>query len=329
MTLITRQGKGSKLTIQEMDNNLTYLENIATQQDIIGRLSQGGIIVSSWVISGVTHGLVMSVEDISSSTFGWNDLSDVSTRTYVSFRASNANRIGENILNQDFVMRETTTNRYWKIKFTKWTQGWGNGGFIYIRTEINTSGEEISSPVTFEKSDNGNEVDIIIQDVLHITRDDNGPIYNTIFGKTDSNVDPVNTVWNSKLGVSLYQWSNIDDESAGQNSRSFFDGKSNTNTIIIQDGHEFSAAKVAIEYNGGGFDDWFLPSLSQLKTIPFNSYKINKILVEYGYDELSNFKYWTSTERSNDDAYYVEMITGYSDYDNKYDRYLIRAFREF
>jgi hypothetical protein len=31
MTLITRQGKGSKLTIQEMDGNLTYLEQLAQQ----------------------------------------------------------------------------------------------------------------------------------------------------------------------------------------------------------------------------------------------------------------------------------------------------------
>jgi hypothetical protein len=28
MSLITRQGKGSKLTIEEMDNNLTYLESL-------------------------------------------------------------------------------------------------------------------------------------------------------------------------------------------------------------------------------------------------------------------------------------------------------------
>jgi hypothetical protein len=28
MSLITRQGKGSKLTIQEMDGNLTYLESL-------------------------------------------------------------------------------------------------------------------------------------------------------------------------------------------------------------------------------------------------------------------------------------------------------------
>lgn len=29
MSLITRQGKGSKLTIEEMDNNLLYLESLS------------------------------------------------------------------------------------------------------------------------------------------------------------------------------------------------------------------------------------------------------------------------------------------------------------
>jgi hypothetical protein len=35
MTLITRQGKGSKLTIQEMDGNLTYLEQLGKGQKLI------------------------------------------------------------------------------------------------------------------------------------------------------------------------------------------------------------------------------------------------------------------------------------------------------
>jgi len=36
MTLVTRQGKGSKLTIQEMDGNLTYLESIAQEGRLEG-----------------------------------------------------------------------------------------------------------------------------------------------------------------------------------------------------------------------------------------------------------------------------------------------------
>ncbi len=33
MSLITRQGKGSKLTIQEMDGNLNYLDSVASTQE--------------------------------------------------------------------------------------------------------------------------------------------------------------------------------------------------------------------------------------------------------------------------------------------------------
>jgi hypothetical protein len=38
MTLITRQGKGSKLTIQEMDDNLLYLESLTGVTSVTGNL---------------------------------------------------------------------------------------------------------------------------------------------------------------------------------------------------------------------------------------------------------------------------------------------------
>jgi hypothetical protein len=43
MSLVTRQGKGSKLTIEEMDNNLTYLEGLGRPYKVYTALvSQSG-----------------------------------------------------------------------------------------------------------------------------------------------------------------------------------------------------------------------------------------------------------------------------------------------
>ena len=293
-------------------------------------LREGGIVVANWIENGQEKGLVMSLEDLKYGNFGWTDLSDVTTRSYSSFRSSNANRIGENVLIQDFVMRETTTNRYWKMRFSKWTEEGGNGGgFEYTRTEINSSGVEIGPSVTFEKTNFGSEIDVIIPDVLSITRDNNGPIYNEIIGRTDTNIDPVNTEWNSEISSKVFVWSNIDNEEIGISAQSFNNGLANTLSIISQEGHDISASKVSREYDGGGYDDWFLPSLNQIRQTSRNIYILNKILVGNGYSEISNEYYWTSTEESSNYAYGYNIIRDDEDDDNKSDLLKVRPFREF
>jgi hypothetical protein len=73
------------------------------------------------------------------SVYGWDDLSDVTTRTYTSFYLACNASIGDNITNLELVMRDTTTNQYWKFEFHSWTQGDAGGGFSYTRTLIDTS----------------------------------------------------------------------------------------------------------------------------------------------------------------------------------------------
>ena len=53
MTLITRQGKGSKLTIQEMDGNLEYLQSAnvptnITYSELYSKITSGGLLPGSW-----------------------------------------------------------------------------------------------------------------------------------------------------------------------------------------------------------------------------------------------------------------------------------------
>lgn len=47
MPLITREEKGSKLTIQEMDGNLVYLDNKVPYKKYVALLSQSGGIYYS------------------------------------------------------------------------------------------------------------------------------------------------------------------------------------------------------------------------------------------------------------------------------------------
>jgi hypothetical protein len=66
---------------------------------------------------------------------GWDDLSNVTTRSYTTFDSvGNGNPI-EWIANTELVMKDTVNNKYYKIKFSKYN---GNGsGITYTREEIN------------------------------------------------------------------------------------------------------------------------------------------------------------------------------------------------
>ena len=70
--------------------------------------------------------------------YGWNDLTNVTSRKYTNFLNALDGSIGDNILGTELVMRDINTNRYWKFEFHSWTQGDAGGGFSYTRTLIKT-----------------------------------------------------------------------------------------------------------------------------------------------------------------------------------------------
>lgn len=92
MSLITRTTKGSKLTIAEMDGNLTYLDNkVPTPQFQyeIGQYvaSEGGVIAHRWLSTSafgtptagtVQNYLVLDTNDLSSKSV-WSDIDNLSS----------------------------------------------------------------------------------------------------------------------------------------------------------------------------------------------------------------------------------------------------------
>jgi hypothetical protein len=82
------------------------------------------------------------------------------------------------------------------------------------------------------------------------------------------------------------------------------DGARNTQKILAKYPvaiYPNSAAAVAHEYRGGGFKDWFLPSMDELKKL-----NASKALVG-GYVD---FIYWSSSEMSPSVAWYYIFING-------------------
>jgi len=131
--------------------------------------------------------------------FGWNDLNLVSTRTYDIFRdVVGGQNIGNRIIGKQLVMKITSTSQYFLIRFNQWTQGGNGGGFQYTRQEIDSSGNNIGNEVTFTKTNNGTEVDIIVPGVLEITRGNQNGIYNEVTENSwNGSISPSGTVWNS------------------------------------------------------------------------------------------------------------------------------------
>ena len=128
---------------------------------------------------------------------GWDDLTNVQNRKFITFYAAANGKLGVNTLAKNFIMKDTINNKYYKINFTVWQQG-GGGNFTYTRQQIDgVTGTNIGSPVTFEKTANGQQDDIDTD--VSITRSSNQGIYNPNLEGGWNNTapdSPTNTEWN-------------------------------------------------------------------------------------------------------------------------------------
>lgn len=133
---------------------------------------------------------------------GWNDLENVKNRTFDTWRNTVQNNPPQSI-GKELVMHDTVNDKYYAIKFTKWSIGddGGQGGFAYVRTLIDVN-------QFFVHTAGGNEVDVI-DTGLSITRGSNQGIYNPeaeeVYDNT-THLSPVGTLWNLDGG-----WSDFSD----------------------------------------------------------------------------------------------------------------------
>jgi hypothetical protein len=109
-------------------------------------------------------------------------------------------------------------------------------------------------------------------------------------------------------------WSNITGTGAQIGSTATdIDGLNNSNAIVGQTGHINSAAKLCLESNSGGQNDWYLPSHTEFTILWRKFYEINKTLSSISGATLLNpgsGVYWTSTESNQNSAYQMYIWTG-------------------
>lgn len=132
---------------------------------------------------------------------------------------------------------------------------------------------------------------------------------------TDDTKGLVCSIVDQTAGV---RWDNPSGPSTSVSGTSidFGTGSSNTDLIIAHEGGDQStyAAGVARAYDGGGFNDWFLPSTGEMTEVFNNITIINTTSVANGGANISTVTdyYWSSSRQPNttESVYLFSFING-------------------
>ena len=117
-------------------------------------------------------------------------------------------------------------------------------------------------------------------------------------------------------------WYNGSYTATGATATALGTGFANTNTIISSQGGATTsyAAGLARAYTGGGYNDWYLPSLDELNELYLNQDAIGGFVSQY---------YWSSSEVDAYSAWDQSFFTGYQYDSDKFDWDGVRAVRTF
>ena len=192
-------------------------------------------------------------------------------------------------------------------------------------------------PLPEEHTEVGVEVITVDQESLTTAPYDIGDYYNengkegVVFEVWDGgqhgkivSMDYTEAVWDSRV-----EWS--DDKCKYSNGTRTYadsenDGKANTDKIMARSDRDYFPAFTWCRAKG---DSWYLPVISELKTIFRSKETINATLSKHGVPILGSGSHWSSTEEDEFCAWYVDMYYGFTNYYDKCNLYYVRAVSAF
>jgi hypothetical protein len=123
------------------------------------------------------------------------------------------------------------------------------------------------------------------------------------------------------------QWYNGSNTITGATGTAIGTGLSNTNTIIASQGGTATsyAAGLARAHNGGGYNDWYLPSMDELNKLYINRTAIGGFASGGSEGDF----YWSSSEFSSSQAWDQEFNGGFQGNGLKGYPTYVRAIRSF
>jgi hypothetical protein len=111
------------------------------------------------------------------------------------------------------------------------------------------------------------------------------------------------------------------------------EGYNNTQAILQNCSEPGIAAEIAVNYRGGNYTDWFLPSSHELMELLIVDYLINPTLIANGGQKVvyGLSEYWGSNQRNAENAFHSLQLTyGFGlNYGEKYAALSVRAIRAF
>ncbi len=122
----------------------------------------------------------------------------------------------------------------------------------------------------------------------------------------------------------------------GITAQSTWDGNANSTAIANHFGGGGGAAAFCLNLNSGGFSDWYLPSIDELKLLHTNRFNVNQTIA--GIQQTSNPNaihigetgYWSSTEKwGSSEAWWLWFGEGRILKSIKTGTYSLRAIRKF
>ena len=133
-------------------------------------------------------------------------------------------------------------------------------------------------------------------------------------------------------------WSNGNDIRIGGTGGSIGTGLANTNAIIAAQGNGSYAAKLARDYRGGGFSDWYLGSEREMLkfsgSVDGQWYGGGRCLLCFYLSPVTPFtvganEYWTSSEVDSAQAFRQNVGSPSQYAENKSNTKAVRAIRSF
>ncbi|MDR9443225.1 MAG: DUF1566 domain-containing protein [Schleiferiaceae bacterium] len=115
------------------------------------------------------------------------------------------------------------------------------------------------------------------------------------------------------------------------NGKQIGTGAYNTRKILANcSDKEAFAAKICDDYSGGGYNDWFLPSIQELEYMYFNRAIIDSTSEANGGNSFKSSEYWSSTESDYNEAWYF-FFWNISNIDDRQrsSKHFVRAIRAF
>jgi hypothetical protein len=124
--------------------------------------------------------------------------------------------------------------------------------------------------------------------------------------------------------IVLHNWSDFGTFSiTNATGIDFGTAKSNTELINGAQAQADSAAQICADYEGGGYIDWYLPSIDEVYEIYLKIYSFNT-------GGINSSSYWSSSETGENTAWIFNFNTGLaSDNTSKNSEVYVRAIRYF